>query len=233
MKILRSSAHTTHTNLAFRVCYHPSELYSHTPIRMLSLNVRGTSVQIRTLKSFKGVLSQPMSSKRGGYRGKKAVNNGGGDETAGDDLPSFSALMRSVYKRTHPDLLRARFPEAATNNAEALQVINGILTTIKRFNQFPPQIISKIPLSMLTKGGDDVMPVVLNIKTAGGECRKSLTTSFADLFAQAGLLENDDSAGGKKKGKNKGKGKGDVFVWNEGYFPTEPTPEDEEDAIVV
>ena len=80
--------------------------------------------------------------------------------------------------------------EAADRNEEGLQIINGILSTIKAFNSYPPQLIKRIPLTLLPEGDEtELLQCSLEIKTGGGECKKSLTTSFSDLFLQAGLIQ--------------------------------------------
>lgn len=134
-------------------------------------------------------------------------------------------------KRSHPDLLRAKHPDAAHRNEEGLQIINGILSTIKSFNSYPPQLIKRIPLTLLPeKDGNELIQCSLDIKTGGGECKKSLTSSFSDLFQQAGLLDESSSLHqdigeipeNKKKKKRKGKKAGNAappFTWNEEYFP--------------
>ena len=138
-------------------------------------------------------------------------------------------------KRSHPDLLRAKYPEAADRNEEGLQIINGILSTIKAFNSYPPQLIKRIPLTLLPEGDEkELLQCSLEIKTGGGECKNSLTTSFSDLFLQAGLLQTSfdlPQERGKlqKKRKRKGKKAGNVaplFAWNDEYFPEEPMNKD-------
>lgn len=151
--------------------------------------------------------------------------------------PKFADLMRTIYKRAHPDLLRAKYPKEAENNSDSLQVINSILTTIKSFNSFPPQIVKQIPLVLLPEGGNgdkELVYVRLSIKTAGGECRNSLTSSFTDLFLQAGLLDqnvenrvDNRKLKGKKKGKKAKKAPLSLFEWNAEYFPEVPTGNEE------
>ena len=174
-----------------------------------------------------------LSSRRRGYKGKRASSTEG-DTFSSDntDLPQFSTLMRSIYKRCHPDLLRARFPEEASANEQGLQTINSVLDTIKKFNSFPPQIIKTIPLALLSENGNDLRSVTLRIKTAGGDCRRSLTSSFADLFIQAELIKDYEvdenlDVGMRKKGKKSKKKQRELFVWNEGFFKT--SSEGEED----
>ena len=172
-----------------------------------------------------------LSSKRQGYKGRRSssleTSSNSGEESS---LPKFATLMRSVYKRCHPDLMRARFPEAALVNEKGLQTINSVLDTIKKFNSFPPQIIQSIPLALLSQDGNDLLHVTLRIKTAGGDCKRSLTLSFADLFIQAGLIKedtivDDKALSAKKKGK-RAKKQPDLFVWNAGFFVTEGEEEE-------
>ena len=155
---------------------------------------------------------------------------------SGSPMPRFADLMRAVYKRSHPDLLRAKYPDVADRNEEGLQVINGILSTIKAYNGYPPQLIKRIPIALLPQGDSkELIQCSLEIKTGGGECKKSLTTSFSDLFNQAGLLQADapqdkGTSMGQKKKKRKGKKAGNVappFLWNDEYFPEAPTADNE------
>lgn len=183
------------------------------------------------------------TKKRGGYRGKRAVlvgDQGGEGNAKVIEIPKFSELMRKIYKRCHPDLVRSRFPEAASSNEVGLQTINSVLDTIKKFNSFPPQIIQTIPLALLPEDGDELRHVTLRIKTAGGDCRKSLTQSFTDLFLQAGLLKENISSMEEGSGLPKAKKRGKksklkeapvLFEWNDGYFLTKD--EEEEGGAVI
>lgn len=119
----------------------------------------------------------------------------------GSALPSFSGLLRKIYMKSHPDLLKASHPEYASVNDDSIQVLNGIISTIKEANQYPPQIVKTIPFHV--KNGNDVRCISLDIKTAGGDCRNQLKNAFQRFFAEAGVLEHGS------------------FRWDKEYFPTE------------
>jgi len=85
---------------------------------------------MNSLKPYKNILIlRRFSPMRpfGNKRKRWAVNQSSNEE----NLPDFQSLLRSVYKKTHPDLLRASFPNEAITNDESMQVIiwNPILLT--------------------------------------------------------------------------------------------------------
>ena len=127
-------------------------------------------------------------------------------------LPEFQVLLRQLYRKSHPDLLRASHPEAAEVNDSSMQLLNGVLSTIKKFNQFPAQIVKTIPFNV--KNGDQVTVVNLKIQTAGGDCRRALTGSFRDFFYDAGIIESKIGA---------------QFSWGKDYFPKIPGENDDEE----
>lgn len=98
----------------------------------------------------------------------------------------FGHLLKQLYKKTHPDLLRSTCAISASHNDKQWQVLNGILSTIKD-NQYPPAIRSQMSL-FLHGSSTPLQSVQLTIHTAGGDCKRSLTKSFSELFAQASLL---------------------------------------------
>ena len=130
-------------------------------------------------------------------------------------LPEFQVLLRQLYRKSHPDLLRASHPEAAEVNDSSMQLLNGILSTIKKFNQFPAQIVKTIPFHI--KNGDQVTVVSLKIQTAGGDCRRSLTGSFRNFFYDSGII---------------GSNVGAQFSWGKDYFPKVPGENDDEEKLV-
>lgn len=93
-----------------------------------------------------------------------------------------------------------------------MQILNGVLSSIKTFNTFPPQIVKNIPFHFLTEA-KRIKVVELQIRTAGGECRKSLTNSFTLFFENAGVLDQGERS---RKGHV-------AFVWDKDYFPEEET----------
>jgi hypothetical protein len=129
-----------------------------------------------------------------------------------DGVPSFAPLMRQIFRKMHPDLLKASFPTLSRENDASLQILNGILTSIKKYGEYPPQIVKNIPFHMLDSeapGGTRL--VSLRIKTAGGECKRQLTQSFVSFFHETGTLPQNFT----------------VFRWDSEYFPLEaPTIRD-------
>jgi len=128
-----------------------------------------------------------------------------------NDLPLFSALLRKFYRQTHPDLLRASHPRCAEINDKSWQVLNGILSTLKERNSYPPRMIQSIPFYMRvieTEHADshihnDMSCLELNIVTGGGDCKKQLTKTMQQFF-----LTSKISLDGK-------------FEWDRAYFPLE------------
>lgn len=125
-------------------------------------------------------------------------------------LPEFQVLLRQLYRKSHPDLLRASHPSAAEVNDSSMQLLNGILTTIKKYNEYPAQIVKTIPFYM--KSGDDLIVVNLKIQTAGGDCRRALTGSFREFFFDTGIIQSKT---------------GSQFSWGKDYFPIVPGENDD------
>lgn len=121
------------------------------------------------------------------------------DLKEGEEI-TFQEIIRNFYKKAHPDLIRSSNPDFAQLNDESMQHLNGLLTTIKTNNQYPPQIIREIPFQLRLSDGT-FKKVVLNIKTAGGDCRRQLKQQFSSFFKEAGLHHN--------------------FSWGKDYFPIE------------
>eukprot|EP01031_Cornospumella_fuschlensis_P027223 gene27223-32890_t len=132
----------------------------------------------------------------------------GGNET--ESYPDFTFLLRQLYKRSHPDLIRHSHPEAAKVNDLSMQLLNSIVTTIKKPDQFPPRLIQDIPFHIKVQGDTELSEVVLSIRTAGGDCRKQLTTTFEQFFLSTKLADPDQHAAHFTTGR---------FVWNKEYFP--------------
>jgi hypothetical protein len=125
----------------------------------------------------------------------------GRNSSYSENLPDFNHLLRTLYKKSHPDLLQHSHPEASAINTEAMQLLNGVLTTIRKPNQYPPQIKKDITFYVRETGKSNVLPHVLRIRTSGGECKKQLTVTFQDFFKQTDI----DRDG--------------LFKWNQEYFP--------------
>ena len=118
---------------------------------------------------------------------------------------NFSVLLRQLYKKTHPDLLRSRCSTSADHNDKMWQTVNGVLSTVKE-NAYPPAINQEIKLFLAGPGqpGTPLESVETRIHTAGGDCKRSLTKSFSALFVSARLFKADDVE--------------PLFAWDEEYF---------------
>jgi len=104
-----------------------------------------------------------------------------------EEAPRFSVLLKQLYKRTHPDLLRSRCAVSADHNDKQWQVLNGILSSVRGdAGEYPRAISQTMTLYLL---GATLEPVQLRIQTAGGDCKRSLTKSFTDLFLSAKILQ--------------------------------------------
>lgn len=112
-------------------------------------------------------------------------------------LPSFADLMRKIYLRSHPDLLRSSSPEKASVNDISMQSLNGILSVVKANTEFPSYNDRVIPFYV--KIGGEFQLVELRLRTGGGDCRHQLAACFQEFF--------------EKTEVNKGK-----FKWGKEYF---------------
>ena len=128
------------------------------------------------------------------------------DET----LPVFPNLLRSFYKRVHPDLLRAHSPMEADVNDSSMKELNGVLSSIKVYNEHPPAMVKNIVFYVKSSGSksessrDALKNVNLQLKTAGGDCKRSLMKTFQDFFDRTGVHTGP-------------------FRWGNEYFPSEPS----------
>ncbi len=122
------------------------------------------------------------------------------------NLPQFTDLLKKLYMRSHPDLLRASDPEKAAINDSSMQVLNGILTTVKAQTEFPTANLQTIPFYV--RKSNSVELINLTLKTAGGDSRHQLARCFEDFFGRAGIAE----------GK---------FQWGKDYFSDALTNEEE------
>jgi hypothetical protein len=151
----------------------------------------------KQLVSIPEVLRCNLSSKRK----ERHLNRINVNKVDNDNLPQFNDLLKSFYKKSHPDILRSVNSEFAVHNDNAYQQLNEVLSAIKDINTFPPQLHKSIHFH-IKSDGNNITKVELLIRTGGGDCRKSLTTSFETFFMNAGI--------------NKGK-----FAWGNIYFPVE------------
>lgn len=158
-----------------------------------------------SLKSFSSVASRRKTRIR-----EKALRYAEKSKNMYDEstLPLFADLMRKIYLRSHPDLLRASHPDKADINDASMQEVNGVLTTVKINTEFPTACKKTIPFYVKIDG--DVRLVELLLNTGGGDCRHQLASCFQVFF--------------EKTGVHKGR-----FSWGKDYFPENTaTAENEE-----
>ena len=122
------------------------------------------------------------------------------------DRPSLQALLRSLYMRAHPDVIRHSQPDLADVNNASMQVLNGVLSTLKVHNSYPPRLNQTIPFHVKTN--DSIKSFELKLVTAGGDSKRQLTESFAVFFREIGVLQGKD------------------FRWDREYFPEEEKGEE-------
>ena len=137
---------------------------------------------------------------------KKSKNNrrvkGNDDDSS---LPDFPTLLRTLYKKVHPDLLRARSPIEADANDSSMKELNGVLSSIKVYNEYPPAMVKQISFYVKAPGTDELRKVSLTLRTAGGDCKRLLMSTFEDFFIRTGVHNG-------------------AFRWGADYFPKDPPP---------
>jgi hypothetical protein len=89
-----------------------------------------------------------------------------------------------------------------------MQILNGILTTIKSNKEFPLATSQIVPFYV--KINNEFELVNLTIKTAGGDSRHLLASCFEEFFTRTGILT----------GK---------FAWGKDYFPDKKDGEVDEE----
>ena len=118
-------------------------------------------------------------------------------------LPDFQKLIREVYKKAHPDILYSTYPKEASVNDSSMQILNGIMTTLKSSEEYPPATRKKIPF-YIKVSNSKLECKYLDIQIGGGYCKKQLTKSFEVFFADCGIHNGS-------------------FSWNNSYFPFQIT----------
>ena len=116
--------------------------------------------------------------------------------------PTFKKLLLTLYKSAHPDTMRGQHPKEASINDTSWQILNDIITTIKKVNTYPPKGQQTIPFYV--KKDDKLLKIDLILNTPGGDCRKVLQKSFHSFFVTSGFLK-----------------KYEKFHWGTEYFPNE------------
>jgi hypothetical protein len=95
--------------------------------------------------------------------------------------------MKKLYMKSHPDLLRAISDEKASINDSSMQIVNGILSTVKENKEFPVASTQSIPFYV--RQGTEYELKQLRIRTGGGDCRHQLAACFEEFFAETGIYE--------------------------------------------
>lgn len=155
--------------------------YSSSPLvlssRIAPQNTPSNSVQPSSL----------LSTTRRKLRDRERAQKFSAKQKGQDDssLPLFSTLMKKLYMKSHPDLLRAVSEEKATVNDASMQIINGILSTVKENKEFPVASTQSIPFYV--RNGTEYDLMELRIRTGGGDCRHQLAACFEDFFARTGI----------------------------------------------
>lgn len=115
-----------------------------------------------------------------------------------ENLQSFHSLLRQLYRKSHPDLVRSHSESMSKINDTSMQELNGILTTVKT-SDYPPAIDKKF--IFYVKGSTQVYEQYeLHLKTSGGDCRKQLKKTFEGFFKATGISDAP-------------------FRWDAEYFP--------------
>ena len=121
-------------------------------------------------------------------------------EATGGNAIDVNTSLRNLYKRSHPDILRSTNAEYAQVNSDSMQILNGILSTVKKANSYPPATHKDIPfyvkVTMNNNSGSNynsnnsdeqvVQRHLLCIRTAGGDCKKQLKISLEQFFVGCG-----------------------------------------------
>ena len=95
-------------------------------------------------------------------------------------------------------------PIEAAINAESMQELNGVLSSIKSATEsFPLAMRKQVPFYIRREDGS-LSYSELVFRTSGGDCRRQITASFANFFKEIGIIQVD---------------KGTSFAWNKEYFP--------------
>ena len=119
-----------------------------------------------------------LSSKKRSHQNYKDRINRQFNIGEANQLPEFNYLIKSFYKKAHPDIIRSHNQQYANENDIAFQQLNSIISTIKT-NEFPPLISKTILFHMKSNDHNSTFKQVnLTIRTSGGDCKKSLSKQF-------------------------------------------------------
>jgi len=124
---------------------------------------------------------QKQRERQKSFDAKHNISASLGAADSSEAKPDFQSLLRNLYKKSHPDLLRGSNPDIADINDSSMQILNGVLTTIKT-SEFPPAIMKKLPFWTKDAKTGQLVCKMLNIQTAGGYSKNQLTACFEQFF---------------------------------------------------
>ena len=81
--------------------------------------------------------------------------------------------------------------------------LNGVLTTLKVYNEYPAAMNKQITFYMTVKGSNDLQRITLSLRTAGGDCKRLLMKTFEEFFTRTAIHSGP-------------------FRWGSEYFPSSP-----------
>ncbi len=101
-------------------CSNSSNYSINNSSTMLARTMLGScrSPQSQTIRSY-------VSSNRDGKK-KNSRNNSRGNKSGEQNLPDFQSLMRTFYKKAHPDIIRSYDADKAAINDASFQIINNL-----------------------------------------------------------------------------------------------------------
>lgn len=114
------------------------------------------------------------------------------------NLPTFHSLLRQLYRKTHPDLVRSHSEAMSKINDVSMQELNGVLSTVKTTDY--PRVLDRRFIFYVKDLNQTYNQHELHLKTSGGDCRKQLKTTFEIFFKKTGISETS-------------------FRWDSDYFP--------------
>ena len=146
-------------------------------------NSHGDCSDIAAARAFeKGAQKIGKAAERQGFGGR-----GDGRRLAAEAL--YLSTSRQA-PRNHPD--------EADHNDVSFRELNALMSSLKKTAEFHPAVRKTITFHL--QQDDELVQVPLRLRTSGGECRHSITTSLEDFFAKCGF--------------------GSQFTWPKEYFPT-------------
>jgi hypothetical protein len=155
-------------------------------------SLRWNSVIIK--KNLSTVISNKklrQKEKAARYAQKMSQNNE-------QNFPTFHSLLRQLYRKTHPDLVRSHSETMSKANDISMQELNGVLSTVKTTDY--PRVLDRRFVFYVKDMNQTYNQHELHLKTSGGDCRKQLKTTFELFFKETGISDSP-------------------FRWDNEYFP--------------